>query len=199
MSEPRPKVIIIAGPNGAGKSTLAPLLLRDKFDLVDYVNADTLALGLSAFRPEKVAIKAGRVMLKRLRELATQRETFAFESTLASRSYAPWIIDLQGKGYTFHLLFLWVRSSDISIERVRERVRLGGHDVPAETIRRRYHRGVQNFLELYKGLANTWVVYDNSFIGNPLFIAEGVGSTINQLHDKHLWVEFCEAQNDRTD
>jgi predicted ABC-type ATPase len=107
MSEPKPKVIVIAGPNGAGKSTLAPLLPRDKFDLADYVNADTLALGLSAFHPEKVAMQAGRVMLKRLRELASQRESFAFESTLASRSYAPWVSDLQSEGYTFHLLFLW--------------------------------------------------------------------------------------------
>jgi predicted ABC-type ATPase len=199
MSNARPKVIILAGPNGAGKSTLAPLLLRDKFDLADYVNADTLALGLSAFHPEKVAMQAGRVMLKRLRELASQKESFAFESTLASRSYAPWISDLQSEGYTFHLLFLWVRSPDISIERVKERVRLGGHDVPAEIIRRRYHRGVRNFLDLYQGLANTWVVYDNSFIGNPVFIAEGVGRIINQLHEKDLWLGFCEAKNDRTD
>jgi predicted ABC-type ATPase len=144
-------------------------------------------------------MQAGRVMLKRLRELASQRESFAFESTLASRSYAPWISDLQSQGYTFHLLFLWVRSPDISVERVKERVRLGGHDVPAETIRRRYHRGVRNFLELYQGLANTWVVYDNSFIGNPIFIAEGLGSMIKQLHQKDLWLGFCEAKNDRTD
>jgi len=199
MSEPKPKVIIIAGSNGAGKSTLAPLLVRDKFDLADYVNADTLALGLSAFHPEKVAMQAGRVMLKRLRELASQRESFAFESTLASRSYAPWISELQSEGYTFHLLFLWVRSPDISIERVKERVRLGGHDVPDEIILRRYHRGVRNFLDLYQGLANTWVVYDNSFIGNPVFIAEGVGGTIKQLHQKDLWLGFCGARNDCTD
>jgi predicted ABC-type ATPase len=198
MSEARPKIIIIAGPNGAGKSTLAPLLLRDKFDLADYVNADTLALGLSAFHPEKVAIQAGRVMLKRLRELAGQRESFAFESTLASRSYAPWISELQSQGYTFHLLFLWVRSPDISVERVKERVRLGGHDVPAETIRRRYHRGVRNFLELYQELANTWVVYDNSFTGKPILIAEGVGGIIKQLRQKDLWLRFCEARNDHT-
>lgn len=198
MSEPKPKVIIIAGPNGAGKSTLAPSLLRDKFHLADYVNGDTLALGLSAFNPEKVAIQAGRVMLKRLRELASRRENFAFESTLASRSYAPWISDLQRQGYTFHLLFLWVRSVDISIERVKERVRLGGHDVPAETIRRRYHRGVRNFLELYQGLANTWVVYDNSFNADPILIAEGVGGIIKQLRQKDLWLGFCEAKDDRT-
>src|SRR5438045_9662464 len=98
MSEPNPKVIIIAGPNGAGKSTLAPPLLRDRFELADYVNADTLALGLSAFNPEKVAIQAGRVMLKRLHGLAIQRQSFAFESTLASRSYAPWIGELKKSG-----------------------------------------------------------------------------------------------------
>jgi predicted ABC-type ATPase len=95
------------------------------------------------------------------------------------------------------LLFLWVRSPDISIERVKERVRLGGHDVPAETIRRRYYRGVRNCLGLYQELANTWVVYDNSFIGNPIFIAEGVEGII-KLHQSDLWLDFCEAKNDRT-
>jgi predicted ABC-type ATPase len=90
-----PKLIVIAGCNGAGKSTLAPHLLRDTFGLTEYVNADTIARGLSAFAPEKVALEAGRVMLKRLRDLATRRAHFAFESTLASRTYAPWIAELK--------------------------------------------------------------------------------------------------------
>src|SRR5437764_7646270 len=91
MSESHPHVIIIAGPNGAGKSTLAPFLLRDMFGILEYVNADSIALGLSAFQPEKVAFEAGRIMLKRLNYLSEQQVSFAFESTLATRSYAPWI------------------------------------------------------------------------------------------------------------
>ena len=104
MSEISPQIIIIAGPNGAGKSTLAPLLLRDKLKLTEYVNADTIALGLSAFAPEKAAIEAGRVMLKRLHDLAAQRKSFAFETTLATRSYAKWLKRLIEQGYDVHLI-----------------------------------------------------------------------------------------------
>src|SRR5436853_6155842 len=130
MSESSPKLILLAGPNGAGKSTLAPFLLRDTLGIVEYVNADTLALGLSAFQPEGVAMQAGRIMLKRLHELAAERADFAFESTLASRSYAGWISALRDRGYEFHLYFLWLRSVDIAIERVKERVQLGGTIFP---------------------------------------------------------------------
>ena len=140
-----PKLIIIAGPNGAGKSTLAPLLLRDKLKLTEYVNADTIALGLSAFAPENAAMEAGRVMLNRLHDLAAQRKSFAFETTLATRSYAKWLKALMEQGYDVHLIYLWLRSPEIAIARVQERVRAGGHDVPEATIRRRYKRGVENF------------------------------------------------------
>src|SRR5436853_4394775 len=158
MSESSPKLILLAGPNGAGKSTLAPFLLRDTLGIVEYVNADTLALGLSAFQPEGVAMQAGRIMLKRLHELAAERADFAFESTLASRSYAGWINRIRRDGYSLHLLFLWLRSPEIAIERVKERMRMGGHDVPEEVIRRRYHRGIHNLFEIYQSLAQTWVV-----------------------------------------
>ena len=186
MSEPSPKAIIISGPNGAGKSTLAPFLLRDKFGIMEYVNEDTLALGLSAFQPEGVAFEAGRIMLKRLHDLAKQQASFAFESILASRFYARWISRLQQQGYTLHLLFLWLRNSDIAIERVRERVRLGGHDIPDAVIRRRYHRGIWNFLNLYQPLASTWVLYDNSAPGEPIFVAEGTREVIAKIHQPDL-------------
>lgn len=100
MNAPTPQIVIIAGPNGAGKSTLAPALLRNELRLMEFVNADTIALGLSAFQPERTAIDAGRVMLKRLRELAEQKVSFAFETTLATKSYAPWLADLRRNGYS---------------------------------------------------------------------------------------------------
>lgn len=114
MSEANPQVIVIAWPNGAGKSTLAPYLLRDTFGLLEFVNADSIALGLSAFRPEGESPEAGRVMLRRLRELSAARASFAFETTLSTRSYAPWIAGLKGSGYNFHLTFLWLRSPDLA-------------------------------------------------------------------------------------
>src|ERR1044072_8508443 len=105
--ESNPKIIVIAGCNGAGKSTLAPHLLRDTLGLNDYVNADTIAQGLSAFSPENVALEAGRVLLRRLYDLAERRQNFAFESTLATRFYAKWIVELKRTGYEFDLFFIW--------------------------------------------------------------------------------------------
>ena len=120
MSHP-PQIIILAGPNGAGKSTLAPTLLRDWLGLAEFVNADTIATGLAAFAPERAAIEAGRVMLKRMHELAAQRADFAFETTLATRSYVPWLNRLRSEGYLVHLLFIWLRRPALAVARVRER------------------------------------------------------------------------------
>lgn len=117
-----PNVIVISGANGAGKSTLAPFLLRDMFRILEYVNADTIAEGLSAFAPETAASDAGKTMLRRLDELTEERKSFAFETTLASRSYAKRIIDLQSAGYHFHLIYLWLKSPQLAVERVRARV-----------------------------------------------------------------------------
>jgi len=138
MSDEPPQVIIIAGPNGAGKTTLAPFLLRERFRTSAFVNADAIASGLSAFDPENVAIEAGRIMLRKLHELSEQRQRFAFETTLAARSYAPWIKRLRSSGYEMHLLFVSLRSAELAIERVAERVRRGGHMIPPPEIRRRY-------------------------------------------------------------
>src|SRR5260370_56901 len=153
MGEPKPQVIIIGGPNGAGKTTLAPFLLRDALGLLEYVNADPIAQGLSGFDPASMALKAGRVMLSRLRDLANQRRTFAFESTLAARSYARWIAALQTAGYEFQLMYLWLQSADLAVERVRERVRAGGDNGVEDVIRRRAGGGLKNFLGVYKPLA----------------------------------------------
>jgi len=135
--EPHPSIVIVAGPNGAGKSTVAPALLHGTLAVDEFVNADVIASGLSAFDPESAAIAAGRVMLARLHELAEQRESFAFETTLASRTFAPWLRDLRASGYQIHLLFLWLPSAEFALDRVADRVRAGGHNVPAETVRRR--------------------------------------------------------------
>lgn len=187
MSEMKPQVVIIAGPNGAGKSTLAPFLLRDTFGLLEFVNADTISAGLSAFNVEAVALEAGRVMLARLRELAAHRQNFAFESTLSTRSYAPWIDRLVNDGYDFHLLFLWLNTAQLAIQRVAERVRNGGHFVSEEIIRRRYDRGLNNLFELYLPLAKTWAVYDNSGAGSPSLIASGDRDRAPAVAHPELW------------
>src|SRR5207237_3090194 len=119
MSDEPQQGICIAGPNGAGQYDACSFLLRDTLGILEYVNADPIALGLSGFHPASVAFEAGRVMLRRLHELTAQRKTFAFESTLAAKSYAGWIQKLRNDGYKFQLLFLWLRSPDLAVQRVR--------------------------------------------------------------------------------
>jgi predicted ABC-type ATPase len=157
-----PHVIIIAGPNGAGKTTAAPALLNEALHVNNFVNADTIAQGLCAFAPETAAIQAGRAMLARIHYLASQNENFAFETTLASRSFAQWITTLKQQGYRFHLEFLWLNHPDLAVSRVQERVKLGGHLVPENTVRRRYISGIKNFFHLYEPIADSWRLSDNN-------------------------------------
>ena len=171
MANEHSSVIVLAGPNGSGKTTAAPKLLRDVLGVVEFVNADTIAQGLAAFGPELVAMEAGAVMLSRLRQLADQRRNFAFETTLAGRSLAPWLSSLIQNGYDFHLAYLWLPSADLAVARVADRVRMGGHHVPEETIRRRYRAGRRNFFRLYMPLATIWRMYDNSYVEDMRLIA----------------------------
>ena len=189
------QVIIIAGPNGAGKTTSAPFLLRDNLKVREYLNADPIALGLSGFDPSSVALAAGRIMLTRLHELAAERKSFAFESTFAARTYAGWIKRLALKGYGFQLMFLWLQSADLAIQRVRERVLSGGHDVPENVIRRRYESGLKNFLTLYQPLADSWAVYDNSGTQSPLLLATGERRDVSVINHNYLWMRFSNACN----
>ena len=186
MSAPRPSVVILAGPNGAGKSTVAPALLHGALAVNEFVNADVIASGLSAYAPESAAIAAGRVMLARIRELASQRVNFAFETTLASRSFAPWLRELVASEYTAHLVFLWLPSADFAVRRVAERVRAGGHNVPPETVRRRYAAGLRNFFTLYEPLVSSWVLYDSSG-PVPRPVAEGVEPQAPTVYDRSVW------------
>jgi predicted ABC-type ATPase len=187
---PTPQVFIIAGPNGAGKSTLAPFLLRDTFGVGEFVNADTIALGLSAFSPESVTFEAGRIMLARLRDLARARASFAFETTLATRSYAAFVAALRREGYEFQLLYLTLRSPELAVERVRSRVRLGGHHVPEAVVRRRFLGGARNFFRLYRPLADTWGIYDNSTLDMPRPVAVGRRDEFTKVLQPDLWQEF---------
>lgn len=154
------RAIIIAGPNGAGKTTFAREFLPREADCVEFVNADLIAAGLSPFRPERVAIAAGRLMLHRIDELVSQGTDFALETTLASRTYRRKISAWQSAGYRVELHFLQLPDSDFAVRRVAQRVCLGGHSIPEETIRRRFARGWQNFNGIYKSLVDYWCLYD---------------------------------------
>jgi predicted ABC-type ATPase len=181
-----PDIFVIAGPNGAGKSTSAREMLPSFIGCIEFVNADEIARGLSAFRPETVAIAAGRVMLNRLNTLARQRVNFAFETTLASRFFCPWLKSLQSEGYKAHLIYLWLPSIDLAVERVRQRALAGGHSVPERDIRRRYERSCKNFTSLYSTFMDTWEVYDSSEI-EPRLIGFGGKDELNTVLEPEQW------------
>ena len=164
-----PRILIIAGPNGAGKTTFAREFLPQEADCPIFVNADLIAAGLAPFAPETEAIRAGRLMLAEIGRHFAARESFAFETTLSGRGYLRSIKRWQAAGYRVKLLFLSLQMPEEAIARVAERVRQGGHDVPEDTIRRRYHAGIDNFHNLYAPLVDAWVLYDNTF-NEPLVL-----------------------------
>jgi predicted ABC-type ATPase len=187
-----PNVVVIAGANGAGKSTLAPYLLRDTVGILEYVNADTIAAGLSAFAPENSAFEAGKVMLTRLNELAGQKKDFAFETTLAARFYAGWLQKRQLEGYQFHLVFLYLRNTELAVERVKSRIRLGGHSIPETVINRRYDKGLQNFFQLYQPIADSWRFYETSEM--PVLIASGAKEGKINIVKAELWNDLQKSK-----
>lgn len=191
-----PKVVVIAGPNGAGKSTVAPRLLRGPLGVSEFVNADTIARGLSELNPDRVALAAGRIMMSRLKELAAAKQDFAFETTLASRTFAPWLKELVAGGYQFWLVFLWLPSEEFAVTRVAERVSRGGHNIPDTTIRRRYSAGLKNFFKLYRPLAYHWDMYDNSLKGQPRRVASGAWTVPDVIHDPVKWQSILKVNND---
>lgn len=159
----------------------------------EFVNADTIARGISSFAPDRVAVAAGRVMMRRLKELATEGCSFAFETTLASRTFAPWLKELRATTYRTHIVFLWLPNADVAVARVAERVKMGGHDVPETTILRRYVAGLRNFFELYQPLADSWQMINNSIVGRPQMIALGVRMQVSEVRDKAAWAKIQSA------
>lgn len=194
----KPSLIALAGPNGAGKSTAGPALLKDALGITEFVNADLIAQGLSPFAPDRAAMAAGRIMLTRLRDLARQRATFAFETTLAGRTYRHWITDLIESGYLFHVIFLWLPSPEHAIARVADRVRRGGHDVPNEIVRRRYHGGLRNFFRLYQPLATKWRLYDSASGALPRIVAAGGERLPLRVYDPSTWQRVIEGLEDES-
>jgi len=187
-----PIVVILAGPNGAGKTTAAPRLLRDALAVEEYVSADGIAAGLSAFRPGSVALEAAKAMLARLDELEAARLSFGFETTLASIGPARRMVRLRQKGYRVHLAFLSLPSSELAIARVAGRVRDGGHHVPADIVRWRFAAGLRNFRDRYRVVTDAWQLYDNAAGAEPHLIARSTPEGSEQIFDQAAWDHLME-------
>ncbi len=156
------KIYIIAGPNGAGKTTASYTILPEIFNCHEFVNADEIARGLSPFNPEGVGLQAGRLMLERINELIERGKTFAFETTLATKSYQSLIKRAQVLGYETILLFLYLNSTELAIRRVKTRIIEGGHNIPTDVIERRFENGLVNFFNRYIPIVDSWLPIDNS-------------------------------------
>jgi predicted ABC-type ATPase len=171
------KLYIIGGCNGAGKTTASFNLLPDILNCREYVNADEIARGISPFQPEKVAIESGRIMLNRIDELLDLGEDFAFETTLATRSFVNTIERAKSKGYSITLIFFWIESTELAIKRVQTRVKEGGHNIPNDTIVRRYYGGLKNLFSLYQNICDLIMIYDNSKSNPELVFEKSIGNS----------------------
>jgi predicted ABC-type ATPase len=181
-----PNLYIIAGCNGAGKTTASFTILPEMLNCKEFVNADSIAAGLSPFNAESLAIEAGRLMLSRIHELMKAGVDFAFETTLSTRSYVSLVKAAQEAGYKVTLLFIWIDSPTTAMQRVAERVVRGGHSIPFEVIERRYYRGLFNLINLYIPICDAWMVVNNETI-TPEPVAEGGLNIENILINKYIW------------
>ena len=171
-----PEVFIISGANGSGKTTTAKQILPHFLGIYEYVNADEIAAGLSPFSPESVAIQAGKLMLKRLDYLCQNQINFAFETTLSGLNYLRFLAKCKERNYQINLIYFWLNSPELAITRVKQRVASGGHNIPEDTIIRRYYRGKKNLVESYLPLCDTWIIYDNSSLPSQLIAEKGQGA-----------------------
>ncbi len=180
---------IIGGCNGAGKTTASYTVLPEVLGCKEFVNSDEIAHGLSPFNPSSVTTAAGRLMVQRIKELLGKDETFALETTLASKTYCGLAQKAQSKGYIVTVIFFWLRTPELALQRVAERVSNGGHDIPQAVTRRRYVSGINNFFKLYAPLVDCWMVYDNSDTPRTL-IAHGGKDVPTTVLDEDLFTKM---------
>ncbi len=189
-----PNLYMIAGCNGAGKTTASDTILPEILDCREFVNADNIARGLSPYNVESVAFEAGRIMLSRIAELLVEGVDFAIETTLSTRSYVSLVHKAQAKNYKVTLIYVWLESAELAIERVAKRVSMGGHNIPAEVIRRRYERGIGNLVNLYLPIVDLWSVTNNTH--NELeTIAKGEQFLVQSIINQYFWEQIQTVAN----
>lgn len=185
---------IIGGCNGAGKTTASYTILPEILNCNEFVNADEIARGLSPFRPENAGIQAGRLMLSRIKSLLNLKEDFAFETTLATKSYKNLVLEAQRKGFNVKLLFFYLSSQELAVKRVETRVKEGGHNIPEIVIRRRYENGLKNFFKSFHLLVDEWMFIDNS--GKPYQLVAQKRKQKQVVYDDQLWQTLKKKYNE---
>lgn len=178
------ELYIIAGCNGAGKTTVSYTILPDILNCKEFVNADEIARGLSPFQPEKMAVEAGKIMLKRISELLDKGKSFAFETTLSGKSHRNTVCRAKDRGYTVSLLFFWLKTVDMAKQRVQMRVMRGGHDIADDVIERRYIRGIRYLFDIYMPIADIVMIFDNSDDKQELIAEKRKGTEILVIKDE---------------
>jgi predicted ABC-type ATPase len=185
-------IVILGGPNGAGKTTAAHVVVPQELNIREFVNADEIARGLSPFNAEGAAMPAGRLMIERMRNLVRDGQSFAFETTCSARAYVSWLRQCKAEGWRVTLLYLWLPSPQIALDRVARRVQEGGHGIPTDVVVRRYWAGLSNMRQLYLPLADVAAIYDNSDEGRVL-IAERTPEASLTVHDVTRWAMIEKA------
>jgi predicted ABC-type ATPase len=186
-----PTLYIIAGPNGVGKTTFANRYLPQEARQLEFVNADLIARGLSPFDPDSVSIEAGKIALKRIRELIAQKIGFTWETTMSGRTAVGWLREARESGYNLKAYFLWVRHPETTINRIRQRVTEGGHNIAEDVSRRRFFKTIQNFFSIYRPLMHSWKLFQNELAGPRLLAVEKLGRLI--VRDR---LRFAEIQKE---
>lgn len=196
MSDQSPIMIVIGGPNGAGKTTAAMAVLPKALHLLEFLNADEIAKGLSPLNPTSVRIQSSRLLLERANLFIKKKISFGFESTLAAGTAPERLIrQAKAQGFVVVLLYFWLSSPELAMERVRQRVARGGHDIPESDVYRRYERSLKNLSGLYQPLVDAWMIFDNSN-DVPAFVAEGERkSDMIHVYNETTWQQISQGAN----
>lgn len=189
------KIFIIAGPNGSGKTTTARMLMSNKDMFYEFINADEIAKGLAPLHPESMSLTASKLMIKRLKELLDANKNFSFETTASGTNYVKYLKEAKAKGYKIHLTFLWLSSPELAIRRVAKRVAQGGHNIPENTIRRRYYTGLKNLIKYYLPLSDSAIILDNSIAELNKIIAQKNLTDGLKIEEKNIWEEIERLKN----
>ena len=193
-----PNLFIISGCNGAGKTTASMTVLPETLECHEFVNCDEIAKGLNPLNPDSAKVTAARLMLARIKKLISLDSDFAIETTLATKSYHALVKHAQEKGYNIKLLYFWLQSPELALQRVAERVKNGGHNVEEHIIRRRYAAGIRNLFKLYLPVVDYFILIDNSIMPREV-ISEGNIHDAVKVYNEEKFKKLRQYDNSKSE